>query len=399
MKETTTEIQKALAEVLPADLKKVGDDWEVVWGPVVWKNDPDASDTSYGNAWFVAKNENVVFEDGSKHCTYVVAIAGTSGIYDWIYEDLAIRQVVNMDAWAGPGAAAINKAPVPIPNNASAPSNEPLVTNGFAQAVYQLLNNSPPKGSPGYQSNLPEFLQSIHPDPSLPSLPKLVFTGHSLGGALSPTLAYALLKSNCLGTFSSDMNNVYVYPTAGPSPGNAMFAQKFTKHFPHRTSSPDSSYKHWNVNIVNKLDIVPCGYCMDPEYNPEVLASILPMYGNTKYQVIGVWIAVEALKWAARKLYIPIAFNLFDSPIPKPPTPPKNTWDFIQDAHKYHVNAYTKEILGIDKPSKKPYLEREMDDWLSHPLLGHIATKQQEVEANGGNVPEGIVEYDETAET
>lgn len=52
----------------------------------------------------------------------------------------------------------------------------------------------------------------------------LVFTGHSLGGALSPTLA--------LSVDTTGWGRVLVYPSAGATPGDNDFANLFRSRFP-----------------------------------------------------------------------------------------------------------------------------------------------------------------------
>ncbi|KAG9080274.1 hypothetical protein FRC06_006843, partial [Ceratobasidium sp. 370] len=99
---TTRELQCKLAKALTAALRQAGPGWEVFWGPVVWKADPDDTFSNQDNAWFVTKNDSVTFEDGTTRCAYVVSVAATSGLYDWLREDGAIRWAINLDQWAGP---------------------------------------------------------------------------------------------------------------------------------------------------------------------------------------------------------------------------------------------------------------------------------------------------------
>ncbi|CAE6339846.1 unnamed protein product [Rhizoctonia solani] len=382
------DLQRKLADSLPDALTSVGTGWEVVWGPVVWKADPDRADTHYGNAWYVAKHDSVVFEDGTSHPTYVVAIAGTSGMYDVIYEDAAIDSVVDPDVWAGNGSIGLKIEPTYVKNDPSLPKDKAFISLGFSRGLFQPVNKAPPQGNPGYPHTLPEFLQTIQPIPSEPA-PRLVFTGHSLGGALAPTLAYVLCKAGVFSLFSKDLSNVYVYPTAAPTPGNLVFAENFKKFFPPRPSTPAVFYKCWNVTIINHFDIVPCAYAVDPKYAPEILSSVPGMYGNKWLTIVEA--AVAWLKYMAHTLYVPIALSPFDSPIPKPSTKPNNVWAYLDAAHIQHMDAYLKAILNIAH-HKQLCDSSKLDDLKLHPVLGHIVYRQLQVEEHGGVLADGMFE-------
>jgi hypothetical protein len=82
----------------------------------------------------------------------------------------------------------------------------------------------------------------------------LVICGHSLGGGLTPLLAYALYPQ---GTTNSGWQNVYTYPTAGPSTADATFQTVFNNAYPIVTPSGFPGYGMWNANQFNGRDIVP----------------------------------------------------------------------------------------------------------------------------------------------
>ncbi|KAF9493529.1 hypothetical protein BDN71DRAFT_1591053 [Pleurotus eryngii] len=76
------------------------------------------------------------------------------------------------------------------------------------------IRSLPMEQQPAAKQTIVEFLAIV------PPTSRLMFTGHSLGGALSPTVALALLKAGLLKDASG---NIFTYPTAGPSPGNRPF--------------------------------------------------------------------------------------------------------------------------------------------------------------------------------
>jgi hypothetical protein len=52
----------------------------------------------------------------------------------------------------------------------------------------------------------------------------------------------------------SNWGNVYVYPTAGPTPGNADFGTFFSSVF---APIGTGTYQVWNQNVWNSIDVVP----------------------------------------------------------------------------------------------------------------------------------------------
>ncbi|KAG9127798.1 hypothetical protein FRC07_009185, partial [Ceratobasidium sp. 392] len=377
---TSEELEKRLKDALPTELSDAGSGWEVVWGPVVWKQNLTNPGSHPGNAWFVACNESVPFEDGVTRPAYVVAIAATSAT-----EDGSIGHVVYVDEWASSGISGLKERPTPILNGSQVPKDAALISNGFGQAVFHLVNNTPRDTFRGAGQTLPEFLQSL---PSLTSsqlAPKLIFTGYSLGGALSPSLTYTLSTASGFGAFSFE--DVLVDPTAGPSPGNATFRSSFISIFPPPTGQL-AGYQYWNINIANPFDIVPCGYCMDPAYQPEVLASISTMYGSPAPW--GVTKTVKLLEKRAQKLYYPLVTSYFQSPVPKPSTPPKTTWEYFHTALEQHIEAYSLAILGrkthtgVCKTAKRQIL-------FAAPVLSETAEVEIATEAKYGNEEQAAV--------
>jgi hypothetical protein len=172
---------------------------------------------------------------------YVVAIAGTN--FNDLLADVLVEDncVVN----AIPLAQAF-----PSLNGCDVPSgiNAPHISQGTQVGVTNLL-----KMTDLTQRSLVDFLCSLGPTGSK----TLIFTGHSLGGALAPTLALALATSKGTRFSTANWGHVYVLPTAGPTPGDENFANLFKQVFPPVNPGWSQDYYAWNQNIWNSLDAVP----------------------------------------------------------------------------------------------------------------------------------------------
>ncbi|HEY6815349.1 MAG TPA: hypothetical protein VI168_07410 [Croceibacterium sp.] len=188
-----------------------GDDWQIAWGPVVWQA---PFSTFSDQAAAVCYNSTQNF--------YVVPVSATNprSPYNVFFEDLA----------AVPGYM------VPLPGG-----NAGNVTVGNYAGLQALLS----LGASG--TSLADFLSG-----AASSSDSLVFCGHSLGGGLTPLLAYALYPG---GTTGSGWANVYTFPTAGPTTADAAFATAFATAYPVVQGS--GGYQMWNANQYNAHDLVP----------------------------------------------------------------------------------------------------------------------------------------------
>ena len=187
-----------------------GDTWQIAWGPVVWQ----APFSTYSDqAAAVCYNRT---QD-----TYVVPISATNprAPYDVFFEDLA----------------AVPAYMVPVPGG-----NAGTMTVGNYAGLQALL------GMSAGGTSLADFLAG-----AAATSDTLVFCGHSLGGGLTPLLAYTLYPN---GTSGSGWANVYTYPTAGPTTADATFASAFNAAYPVVSGS---SYQMWNANQYNTRDLVP----------------------------------------------------------------------------------------------------------------------------------------------
>jgi hypothetical protein len=196
--------------------QNAGTNWSVVWGPAIFSFPVNLEGRHIDNVVFVAQN-------GTSN-DYVIAIAGTDpdSLADWIFEDFLVATTV-------PWFLEIGFEP------------RPRISLGTFNGLTILLNIAPPCAPiPGTGSKLMTFLGTIATNPV-----NIYTTGHSLGGALAPTLTLALED---LRLFWDLAGNATFYPFAfaGPTPGDAAFAAYFNQKF------PQGLQRVWNA-----LDIVP----------------------------------------------------------------------------------------------------------------------------------------------
>lgn len=195
-------------------------DWQVVWGPAAYTF-PHAK--YQDNMMFVAQQI-------SEPENYVVAVRGTNApaIWDWIKEDLEVWTKV---PWSVP-------AGVPV-------QGSPKISRATQDGIDVLLNDLKPIDDiPGTPNGIIDFLTGVAASGKV----NILFTGHSLGGALSPTLALWFKQSQKIaGAWDPHGNaTVSTVPFAGPTAGEQDFANFFNQQF---GSACD--------RIYNTLDVVP----------------------------------------------------------------------------------------------------------------------------------------------
>ena len=209
-----------------ADLR--GGDWSVAWGPCVYASVSPGSAT---NAMYVAYSPSLQ--------TYVVGIAATNPIslFDWIFEDGNVDPHF-MALWPP-------KLPfVPRWSTNPIPTTTPAISAATATGISDLLTR--PEMRDPNAGFLPDFLKS-----RTNANATLIFAGHSLAGALSPTLAFYLYPT----PQTSGWKDVLVLPSAGATPGNQGFAAAFAAAFAQK-ADPTSSW-FWNIDYANNRDVVP----------------------------------------------------------------------------------------------------------------------------------------------
>ena len=210
-------------------------DWRVVWGPAVYTFKDGIFED---NAMFVVQRL-------SRPSEYTVAVRGTSStaILDWIEEDLRV----------------FHKQPWTVPEGVSV-EGDPRVSESTHIGLDILLNQLTPESAvPGGGRNLSSFLAGLIPSGPI----QLQFTGHSLGGALAPTLALWFRQSQgqADGWDPNSQASISAVTFAGPTAGNKDFA-----------ALSDSLLGNRCLRIHNTLDIVTHGW------NHHSLATVPALY-------------------------------------------------------------------------------------------------------------------------
>ncbi|KDN35345.1 hypothetical protein RSAG8_11679, partial [Rhizoctonia solani AG-8 WAC10335] len=326
---TQADLQTALEQGLPRALRYLPGKWHIVWGPVVWKEAPDQATTGPDHVWFVARNSELAFTDGHTQDTYVLAIAATATKYNWIDNNAAVAAVVDFNQWVSKW---VSSGEVTAPETVDPTvSDAAYISYGTARGVYKLASVAPPFSAVGGGVPLRSFWASFPAS----SQAKVIVTGHSLGGALSPTLALSLLESQAFTSFPPE--NILTYPTAGPSPGNLTFAKQFSERFP---KVPGPRYEVWNCNIVNLRDIVSQAWCTSEKASPKQnLKNIPAIYGLPEIPEVnfGVQIAKQ-LAEASQILYFPLQAQQFKG-MP-PPTAPADMREFLNFTRHQHLQEF-----------------------------------------------------------
>lgn len=221
-------------------------DWQVAWGPQVFVVGPvkGSYDIITGNAKFNAANAMAVFHSPTLG-RYVVAIAATNPVswYDWLTEDFDTNNVV---AWEG--ALQVWNGQT---NTVNPSAQIPCLSEGTYIGISNLLGMV---DSVTTNKTLIGWLKSFNPAGG----DTLTFCGHSLAGALSPTLTAACFDpaAGLLTGTEWKAANAMIYPTAGATPGNVPFASLVAGLGLGGTNG-SQPWQLWNQDLRNNLDIVP----------------------------------------------------------------------------------------------------------------------------------------------
>ncbi|UTW61322.1 hypothetical protein KFE98_15055 [bacterium SCSIO 12741] len=202
-------------------------DWSLVWGPAVHVSDLDChknDDKTYNG---FATNTVFIVQNGSD---YVVSVAGTTSgsNFDEMGED-GIVAVISDWSYGGPDELKVK------------------ISSGTAIALGFIHNElkDPNEGS------LDDFFKKLNQDSTI------TFTGHSLGGALSPAMALSFYGSQLSNSKNYEGPKIRTYPTAGPDIGNADYMEYLNKVLPPSEDIPVNPWMQYNCKISNSIDMVP----------------------------------------------------------------------------------------------------------------------------------------------
>lgn len=330
--------------------------WEVVWGPSIYQAPKDVGG-HYDNAMYVAANAD--------KSIYVVAIAATNGssMYDWMQEDAGVNQTYTWPAAGSQWGLTL----------ANPTGKTPYLSAGTTLGIQNLLLNMPDliATNATHGQSLLTFLTNLGKAyQDLPLKPQLIFAGHSLAGALSPTLATALFNSNGGPLNIADWSNVYVYPTAGATPGNADFASYFSAVFPQPPNQPKGAtpqdYQQWNTLLWNTLDVVPHAWLI-------AMLEEIPKLYTPPYPVVP---SVVLLKdWAVKRSNDGAATGagvytqLVNQSLPgkvSPLYPVSDLESFLMQLLYQHISAYKSliPVLELMPDKKDKELITALVDWI-----------------------------------
>ena len=345
---TEADLQAAMNTTLTKYIPQLTGSWKVTWGPRVFKSDPNNTTMGPDNAWFAAIDET------QELC--VVAVAGTSGssIPGWCI-DFNVNNVVDFTAWTSTWSSqGIPPPPIAIPMPGKA-----YASQGTCIGVYNILNNESTLAASGQR--LGDYIRNL----VLPTGYKVIFTGHSMGGAVAPTAALGLLNAKM-----SSPGKTSILPSAGATPGNEQLVQAFTAAFPPGSApSPSEPYAVFNTDFFNTLDIVPQAWSLDPS-SGRYMNNINNIYSNAG-PLMKLYIKSLVAEFSKKPgvMYEPIAGTSFTGPEITPVVSLAQLKHQILIEHTtaywtvIGITSWVREVIqhlvkqpGIEKPSAESFV-------------------------------------------
>jgi hypothetical protein len=219
--------------------KLLGEGWEIVWGPCVFA---DPTRTLSPNRTCLANGMFVAYSHSAN--TYVVAISPTNFASSYAFKmldlDNAPDSAVNFP---------VDLSGAVVPRDGNNPGTMQL-TGGTGLGVFNLCKMRDPR----HDADIATYLAGATKDPAT----NLIFAGHSLGGALAPSLALQLHERLTRANWTP--HRILVLATAGATPGNQKFAGEWAAKFHEMrvgAVNPENRLAHFGTLHWNRLDAVP----------------------------------------------------------------------------------------------------------------------------------------------
>lgn len=293
----------------------LGTDWQVVWGPSI-SNSKKKSSTSAvdsfvtDNTMYVARGTDLA----TGNPLYVVAIAGTNAVSKKGAE-LEDFNVFNAKNWGT--------------DNYWGTATSGKVSAGSALG-FTILNTMTDAAT---GKTLLQFLSTLND--AGPA--EVAFTGHSLGGALSPLMALKFIEWKEQMGYTNI--NVSIYPIAGPTPGNKEFAvyaaRKFGANYHSVINANDIVPHSWQKDMFAEI---PSLYKNAPPFNPGGTEGFrLPLKDQLAFDGLKVVIDSKTYQRIApdREFVFQGKANVY----------PDGSGSFFKEAKYQHVMAYYKDAF------------------------------------------------------
>lgn len=302
-RDTATNLEQYLTNKVDQFIGQVNGSWQISYGPIVYKSSED----NYQGKVQGPENACFAATSSANGNVCVLAFAGTASTSHAAIEgDQDVGVMVNFDDWVKGWSE--ETLLVPEPANVSGPDDDACyIAHGTAIAVCNILgadgHTSPPRDKTVYKYLI-----------SLPDDYTIIFTGHSLGGAIAPTAALGLVQAGLLGK-----KTVYVMPSAGASPGVQTFATRYNQIFP--ISQDQGDFRCFNANYFNTYDVVPQAWSTSPSEDRNMTRIKNDIYNDEGPLVLGtvgrlVKEAEANLKPEANPPYVAIQGRSFTSTKP-----------------------------------------------------------------------------------
>ena len=86
-----------------------------------------------------------------------------------------------------------------------------------------------PHGNPVEHTSILQYLAGLNKDRGDF---RVIFAGHSLGGALSPFLSLAIKANTLIPALAKTPGNIPTFPAVGATPGDSLLRDAYNKLFP-----------------------------------------------------------------------------------------------------------------------------------------------------------------------